>query len=45
MVVSGGVRYIWIGDAMTEVTGVSPASDFSGNTGIAFGVKVAIKLN
>ena len=43
--VTGGVRYIKIGDAQTTLGLGVPASDFSGNSGIAAGLKVAIKLN
>ena len=43
MDISGGVRYVWIGDAVTE----SPLIDgdtqgtFEGNSGTAFGLKIA----
>ena len=33
--ISGGVRYIWIGDALTELGALSPAADFTGNSGVA----------
>ena len=42
--ISGGVRYIWIGDAMTELGALSPAADFTGNSGVAIGMSVAIQL-
>jgi long-chain fatty acid transport protein len=40
MKITGGVSYIHIGSAQTQVTGLAPASNFSGNHAIAAGVKV-----
>ena len=42
--ITGGLRFIWIGDAQTAITGFAPAADFSGNTAIAIGVKVERKI-
>lgn len=43
--ISGGVRYIWIGDAETEAPAPAPAGttlgDFNDNSGWAAGLKIA----
>ncbi len=44
MKVTGGVRYVKIGDAQTTLDDVNAASDFTGNNAIGFGIKVAFSL-
>ena len=43
MKLQAGVRHIWIGDATTSVFG-APGGSFSGNTAIAFGMKVGFSF-
>ncbi|MFD0857997.1 OmpP1/FadL family transporter [Roseovarius aquimarinus] len=43
--VSGGLRYIWIGDAIAETgTPDAPRAIFSGNDAVTFGMKVGISF-
>ena len=44
MKITGGVRYVKIGDAQTTLDDVNAASDFTGNSAIGFGIKVAFSL-
>lgn len=41
--ISGGARYIWIGDAVTEspLIAGSTQGNFTGNSGVAYGLKIA----
>ena len=40
MKITGGVRYVWIGDAQTPLPGLAPAANFTDNHAVAVGVKV-----
>lgn len=40
MKITGGIRYVDIGNAFTAIPGVAPAGSFSGNSAVAVGVKV-----
>ena len=42
--ISGGISYVDIGDAQTQITGVSPASSFTGNSAIGAGVRVGYRF-
>lgn len=43
MKLQAGLQHIWIGDAVTSVFG-TPGGDFSGNTALAFGMKVGFSF-
>lgn len=40
MKITGGVRYVWIGDAYTELGATNPAANFTDNHAVAAGIKV-----
>lgn len=40
MKITGGVRYVWIGDAYTELGATNPAANFTDNHAVAVGFKV-----
>ncbi|MGO4916992.1 OmpP1/FadL family transporter [Pseudogemmobacter sp. W21_MBD1_M6] len=40
MKITGGVRYVWIGDAYTELGATNPAANFTDNHAVAVGLKV-----
>ena len=40
MKVTGGVRYVWIGDAQTELGATSPSANFTDNSALGVGIKV-----
>jgi long-chain fatty acid transport protein len=42
--VTGGLSYIWIGDAETAVGPIAPATDFTGNTAWAGGIRVGYRF-
>lgn len=42
--ISGGMRYVWIGDAETEVGPFSPATSFENNHALGVGMKIAVNF-
>ncbi|PRX32726.1 Long-chain fatty acid transport protein [Meinhardsimonia xiamenensis] len=42
--ISGGVRYVMVGDAQTTLDDVNAASDFTGNSALAVGMKVGFNF-
>ncbi|WP_397543399.1 hypothetical protein [Roseovarius salis] len=42
--ISGGLRYVWIGDTTTALAG-APGAQFNDNDALALGLKVGISLN
>jgi len=44
MEISGGLRYVWIGDAETEVGPFSPATSFEDNHAVGVGMKIAFNF-
>ena len=41
MKITGGVRYVDIGDTQTTLGGGVPSANFNGNSAVAFGLKVS----
>lgn len=44
MKISGGVRYVMVGDAVTTLGGGATAANFTGNSALAVGVKVGFRF-
>ena len=44
MEITTGIRYVWVGDAETEVGAASPATEFEDNEAFGIGVQVGFKF-